>query len=114
MNGFGVQILVVVVLATVEQFSTVAGQPDFNKALRIVNEAKKKPGNINYTTFCETKAQGASKLGCQIKAVDDVGLLVCLEPDSCKAKLKQELDDLETIRNAKLKVLNYSNEIIDK
>ena len=120
MNGFGVQILAVVVLVAVmlavEQFPTVAGsKPDFEAALKIVNEAKNQSGNINYYNgFCKKTGQGASKLGCQIKAMDDVGLLVCLESVVCEYKLQFELNGLKTIRDAKLKVLEYYNEIIDK
>ena len=117
MDVFGVQILVVVVLAAnVHQFPVVAdGEPDFKTALQLVNEAKNKSGNINYYTgFCKKTGQGASKLGCQISAMDDVGLLVCLEPDACKDKLQYELSGLKTIRDRKLKSLVYYDEIIDK
>ena len=68
MNCFGVKILVLVMLATFEQLSTVASTPDFMGALRIVIEAKQEPGNINYADFCENTNRGASKLGCQIEA----------------------------------------------
>ena len=119
MNGVSVQMLSVVVLAAVilavEQFPTVAGRkPDFKAALKMVNEAKNQSGNINYTSFCSKTPQGSSKLGCQIKAMDDVGLLVCLEAVVCEAKLQSELSDLKTIRDANLKVLEYDDEIIDK
>ena len=114
MNCFGIQILVVVVLVTVKQFPTAADEPDFEAALRIVNEAKNQSGNINYTEFCETTGRGASKLGCQIKAMNDVGLLVCLKPVDCETNLQSELNGLKSIRDAKLKVLDYYNEIIDE
>lgn len=117
MDVFGVQILVVVVLAaTVDQFPVVAErQPDFKTALKLVNEAKNKSGNINYYAgFCKKTGQGASKLGCQISAMEDVGLLVCLEPDVCKDKLQYELNGLKIIRDRKLKALVYYDEIIDK
>ena len=121
MDVFGVQILVVVVFAaSVHQFPVVAdSEPDFKTALKLVNEAKNKPGNINYYTgFCKKTGQGASKLGCQISAMDDVGLLVCLEPgvepDVCKVRLQYELNGLKIIRDRKLKALVYYNEIIDK
>ena len=117
MDVFGVQILVVVVLAAnVHQFPVVAdSEPDFKAALKLVNEAKNKSGNINYYTgFCKKTGQGASKLGCQISAMDDVGLLVCLEPDVCKDKLQYEQNGLKIIRDRKLKSLVYYDEIIDK
>lgn len=114
MNCLVVQILVVVILVTVEQFPTAAREPDFPAALRIVNEAKNQPGNINYTAFCETTGRGASKLGCQIKAMNNVGLLVCLESVVCEPKLQLELNGLMSIRDANLKVLDYYNKIIDK
>ena len=113
MNCFSVKILAMFILATFEQLPTVASSPDFTAALRIVIEAKQQPGNINYADFCENTGRGASKFACQIKAMNDVGLLVCSTSFGCKDEIKKELGALEVIRNANLNVVKYYDPVIE-
>ena len=114
METFGKQVvLFVILLVTVQQSVLLASNLDCKKAVEIVNTAKQQPGNIDYGTFCKAKSPGASKLGCQIKDMDDVGLLVCLVSEFCEDKLKVELAALTEIKNNNLKVLDYCPEIIN-
>lgn len=129
MNGFGVQILLVVILVTsVEQFPTAPGAspgaspdaPNFEAALRIVNDAKGQPGNIHYKGgFCEGAGIGTQKFGCQIKAMKDVGLVVCLGIDKyavevCLETLQYQMIYLKKVRDANLKVIAYHDQIINR
>lgn len=126
MNGFGVQILLVVLLVTpVEQFPTPPGAspgafpdaPNFEAALKIVDDAKGQPGNIHYKGgFCEATGVGDKKFGCQIKAMKDVGLVVCEEiirENDCLRLLKYQMIYLKKVRDANLKVIAYDDQIID-
>jgi hypothetical protein len=108
METFGKQVLItLVVFAAIQQFAVIASTPDFEKALKLVVAASQQPGNIDYASFCKTTGSGAAKLGCQIRAMDDVGLLVCLTSDVCEGILTIELDALKKIGQAKLNVLDY-------
>ena len=114
METFGKQVvLFVILLVTVQQSVLLASNLDCKKASEIVNMAKQQPGNIDYGTFCKAKGQGASKLGCQIKDMDDVGLLVCLESAICQDQLDQELAALTEIQKNNLNVLDYCPKIIN-
>ncbi|CAB3999035.1 reverse transcriptase [Paramuricea clavata] len=113
MELFGKQVLMtLIVLVAIEQFALIASEPDFKKALELVIKARQQPGNIDYASFCKTTGAGASKRGCQIKEMDDVGLLVCLESHICETLLLIELNALKTIVEAQLNVLDYYGKII--
>ena len=113
MKLFGKQFLMIVVeFVAIQQFALIASQPDFAAALALVTAAKEETGNIDYTSFCKTTDQGASKLACQINEMDDVGLLVCLTSEVCDVKLGDEFKSLDKIFKAHLRVLHYNNAII--
>ena len=113
MSVFFQKLVFVAVFITVRGAAIVeVGVPDFQRALRIVEEAARQPGNINYETFCNTKSSGAAKLGCQMKEMPDVGLLVCLESHICETVLNEELASLRTLKQARLKVLPFYDQLI--
>ncbi|CAB4037740.1 Hypothetical predicted protein [Paramuricea clavata] len=113
MKLFGKQFLMVVIeFVAIQQFALIASKPDYEKASALVKKASEQSGNIDYASFCKTTGAGASKLGCQIKEMADVGLLVCLTSDVCDIQLGGELHSLNQIREAKLNVLDYHKQII--
>ena len=114
MKAYTQALVFVAVWITVESATNDPGRPVFSKAVELVQTAAKKPGNINYNDFCQRRGMGTFKVGCQIKEMPTVGLLVCqFDFGSCKTILDRELDSLNTLVRAKLKVLPYHNQLIE-
>ena len=121
MKVFCQQMLLVVIVAIVKPLwaspvnalSATDVVPDFARAEALVEEARAKPGNIDYHEFCVKKPQGANKMACQMKDMNDVGLLVCLKSLICKPQLRNELDALEIIKAHMLNVVIFHDKLID-
>ncbi|XP_028415457.1 uncharacterized protein LOC114538475 [Dendronephthya gigantea] len=89
----------------------INSEPDFQKALLVVEKAAEQPGNIDYETFCLSRGRDSLKLRCQIKEVPDVALFVCLRATELCVNITTRVDDvLLGLGNSGIKVMQYSND----
>ncbi|XP_028415434.1 uncharacterized protein LOC114538456 [Dendronephthya gigantea] len=112
MGAFVQRLLLVCVFVAVRGSMVDVEELDFRRAFKIVENAAKQPGNIDYNTFCSKRGRGTFKFSCRMKEMPDIGLLVCLEADFCEYIIQRELLTLSILTQEGLKVLRFYPKII--